>query len=48
MQHIEDELIALEQASQICSENIEKYTTENGSQTKTIQVKIYILLRNTL
>ncbi len=39
LQHIEDELIALEQASHIHSENIEKYTTENGAQTKTIQVK---------
>jgi hypothetical protein len=40
LQHIEDELIALEQASQIYSENIEKYTTDNGAQTKTIQVNI--------
>lgn len=40
LQHIEDELITLEQASQIYSENIEKYTTDNSSQTKTIQVNI--------
>jgi hypothetical protein len=40
LQHIEDELIALEQASHIYSENLEKYTTENDTHTKTIQVNI--------
>jgi hypothetical protein len=40
LQHIEDELIALQQASRIYSENIEKYTTGDGAQTKTIQVNI--------
>ncbi|CAF1428164.1 unnamed protein product [Rotaria sordida] len=38
LQQIEDELIALEQASNIYSENIEKYTMENGIQTKTVLV----------
>jgi hypothetical protein len=40
LQHIEDELTALEEASHIYSANIEKYTAENGTQTKTIQVNI--------
>ncbi|CAF3833622.1 unnamed protein product [Adineta steineri] len=38
LQHIEDELIALEEASHIYSANIEKYIAENGTQTKSIQV----------
>ncbi|CAF4405907.1 unnamed protein product, partial [Adineta steineri] len=37
LQHIEDELIALEEASHIYSANIEKYIAENGTQTKSIQ-----------
>ncbi|CAF4064852.1 unnamed protein product [Rotaria sordida] len=41
LQQIEDELIALEQASNIYSENIEKYTMENGIQTKTVLVNIF-------
>ncbi|CAF2207863.1 unnamed protein product [Rotaria magnacalcarata] len=40
LQQIEDELIALEQAAFIYSENVEKYTTENGAQTKNILVNI--------
>ena len=38
LQHIEDELIALEQASQIYSENLEKYISEDHTQIKTIEV----------
>ncbi|CAF4358218.1 unnamed protein product [Rotaria magnacalcarata] len=38
LQQIEDELIALEQAAFIYSENVEKYTTKNGAQTKNILV----------
>ena len=38
LQQIEDELIALEQASQIHSANIEKYTKESNIRTKAIQV----------
>jgi hypothetical protein len=45
LQHIEDELIALEQASHIYSENLEKYTAENSKQTKTIQVYFYKKMR---
>ena len=43
LQHIEDELIALEQASQIYSENLEKYSSENPTQTKTIEVNEIII-----
>jgi hypothetical protein len=46
LQHIEDELIALEQASHIYSENLEKYTAENSKQTKTIQVYFYQKIAN--
>lgn len=38
LQHIEDELAALEQASNIYSANVEKYATINGQPTKTIEV----------
>ncbi|CAF2727785.1 unnamed protein product [Rotaria sp. Silwood2] len=38
LQQIEDELFALEQASNIYSENIEKYTIENDTQPQTILV----------
>ncbi|CAF1277166.1 unnamed protein product [Adineta steineri] len=38
LQHIEDELVALEQASNIYSANIEKYASPNGPSTKSIQV----------
>jgi hypothetical protein len=39
LQHIEDELAALEQASNIYSANIEKYSSVSGQPTKTIQVR---------
>ena len=39
LQHIDDELIALDQAANIYSANMEKYATANGSQTKSIQVR---------
>lgn len=39
LQHIEDELAALEQASNIYSANIEKYASTNGQPTKSIQVR---------
>ena len=38
LQHIEDELVALEQASNIYSANIEKYAAAGGQPTKSIQV----------
>lgn len=38
LQHIEDELAALEQASHIYSANIEKYASTTGQSTKSIQV----------
>jgi hypothetical protein len=38
LQHIEDELSALEQATNIYSANIEKYASVNGQSTKSIQV----------
>lgn len=38
LQHIEDELAALEQASNIYSANIEKYASTSGQPTKSIQV----------
>ncbi len=38
LQHIEDELAALEQASNIYSANIEKYASVGGQSTKTIQI----------
>jgi hypothetical protein len=38
LQHIEDELTALEQASNIYSANIEKYASPSGQSTKSIQV----------
>ena len=38
LQHIEDELAALEQASNIYSANIEKYASNSGQPTKSIQV----------
>ena len=38
LQHIEDELAALEQASNIYSANIEKYASVSGQATKSIQV----------
>ncbi|CAF1244189.1 unnamed protein product [Rotaria sp. Silwood1] len=38
LQQIEDELIALEQASNIYSENLEKYTIENDKQIKSVLV----------
>jgi hypothetical protein len=38
LQHIEDELAALEQASNIYSANIEKYSSVSGQPTKSIQV----------
>ncbi|CAF1019695.1 unnamed protein product [Rotaria sp. Silwood1] len=37
LQHIEDELTALEQASNIYSSNIEKYASSSGQSTKSIQ-----------
>ncbi|CAF2505528.1 unnamed protein product [Rotaria sp. Silwood2] len=37
LQHIEDELTALEQASNIYSANIEKYASTSGQPTKSIQ-----------
>lgn len=40
LQHIEDELITLEQASNIYLENIEKYTVEKNMQTKHVLVSI--------
>lgn len=43
LQHIEEELIALEQASKIYSENLEKYSSENPTQTKTIEVDHLLL-----
>jgi hypothetical protein len=39
LQHIEDELSALEQASTIYSANIEKYSSGSGQPTKSIQVR---------
>jgi len=39
LQHIEDELTALEQASTIYSANIEKYSSASGQPTKSIQVR---------
>jgi hypothetical protein len=38
LQHIEDELAALEQASNIYSANIEKYASVSGQSTKSMQV----------
>jgi hypothetical protein len=38
LQHIEDELAALEQATNIYSANIEKYASNSGQPTKSIQV----------
>ena len=40
-QHIEDELAALEQASNIYSANIEKFASTTGPQMKSIQVSKY-------
>ncbi|CAF3515400.1 unnamed protein product [Rotaria socialis] len=38
LQHIEDEMTALEQASHIYSANVEKYASVSGQPTKSIQV----------
>ena len=38
LQHVEDELVALEQASNIYSANIEKYASASGQSMKSIQV----------
>jgi hypothetical protein len=46
LQHIEDELVALEQASNIYSANIEKYAAASGQPTKAIQVSKEIELGN--
>jgi hypothetical protein len=43
LQHIEDELSALEQATNIYSANIEKYASPNGQPTKSIQVNEIIV-----
>lgn len=40
LQHVEDELVALEQASNIYSANIEKYASASGQSNKSIQVCI--------
>lgn len=39
LQHMEDELAALEQASNIYSANIEKYSSNSGQPNKSIQVR---------
>lgn len=46
LQHIEDELTALEQASNIYSANIEKYSSVSGQPNKSIQVTISSPLRS--
>ena len=45
LQHIEDELAALEQASNIYSANIEKYASAGGQPTKSIQVSQSITMK---
>ena len=43
LQHIEDELTALEQASSIHSANLEKYASASGQPTKSIQINEIIV-----